>query len=55
MSDLRLTQTNYLGRNDRGAQIGHLETAFFNFSMHRESTVSEDGSDVDVENGKNSW
>ncbi|KAI7548365.1 hypothetical protein KC331_g4451 [Hortaea werneckii] len=48
MSDPRLTQTNYFGRNDRGAQIGHLEN-FFNLPTHRESSGSEGGSDVDVE------
>lgn len=51
MSDPRLTQTNYFGRNDRGAQIGHLEN-FFNFSMHGGLSGSEYGNDADVEDRK---
>ncbi|GAB1732647.1 hypothetical protein NU195Hw_g8627t1 [Hortaea werneckii] len=49
MSHPRLTQTNHFGSNDRGVQIGNLENAFFNLSMNRNLTGSEDGSDVEVE------
>lgn len=49
MSDPRLTQTNHFGSNDRGVQIGNLENAFFDLSMNRNLTGSEDDSDVEVE------
>ncbi|KAI7386312.1 hypothetical protein KC336_g17779 [Hortaea werneckii] len=50
MSEPRLTQTNHFGHNERGAQIGHLENAFFNFSMREDPTGSGGGSDVETEN-----
>ncbi|KAI7001255.1 hypothetical protein KC329_g37 [Hortaea werneckii] len=50
MSEPRLTQTNHFGLNERGAQIGHLENALFNFSMRKDPTGSESDSDVEAKN-----